>query len=91
VLIVGLQTIAAGVLEIYIAIRARKEVEGEGWLILGGVFAVVFGGILMIAPFASSLVLIRILGAFAILFGITLITTSFRLRKLGNPATSSPS
>jgi uncharacterized membrane protein HdeD (DUF308 family) len=83
VLVVGLQTIAAGVLEIFVGIRARKEVEGEGWLILGGVLAVVFGGILMIAPFASSLVLIRILGAFAILYGITLIMTSFRMRKLG--------
>ncbi len=89
VLIVGLQTIATGVLEIFVAIRARKEVEGEGWLILGGVLAVVFGGILMIAPFASSLVLIRILGTFAILFGITLITTSFRMRKLGKVVTTS--
>lgn len=82
VVVIGLQTIASGVLEIFVAIRARKEIEGEGWLILGGVLAVVFGGILVVAPLLSSLVFIRILGVFAILFGITLITTAFRMRKL---------
>lgn len=50
VIIVGIQTIASGILEIFVAIRARKEVEGEGWLIFGGTLAVLFGGILLMAP-----------------------------------------
>lgn len=89
VLIIGIQTIASGVLEIYIAIRARKDVEGEGWLILVGLLAIVFGGILVIAPFLSTLVLIRLLGASSIMLGIALIVNSFRIRKLGTSAANS--
>jgi uncharacterized membrane protein HdeD (DUF308 family) len=82
VIIVGIQTIASGILEIYVAIRARKEVEGEGWLIFGGTLAVIFGGILLMAPLMSSIVFIRVLGAFAVFFGITVIMTALRMRKL---------
>ena len=78
-----MQAIAGGVLEIIVAIRERKEIEGEGWLILGGLLSIVFGGILLMAPFTSSLILISILGVFAICFGVALIVNSFRVRKLG--------
>ncbi len=79
----GLQAIAGGVLEIFVAIRERKELEGEGWLILGGVLSVLFGVLLLTAPLASGMMLIRLLGGFAIVFGIGLVVNSFRLRKLG--------
>lgn len=82
VIVIGIQTIASGILEIYVAIQARKEMEGEGWLILGGALAILFGLILVIAPLMSSFVFIRILGVFAILFGIALISSAFKMKKL---------
>ena len=83
VFVIAVQSIAGGVLEVVAAIRERKEIEGEGWLILGGVLSIVFGGILLMAPMASSLFLIRILGVFAIGFGAALTINAFRVRKLG--------
>lgn len=83
VLIIAFQTIACGVFEIMVAIRERKQIEGEGWLILSGVLALIFGAILLVSPFVSGLIMISILGAFTIVFGVTLIVNSFRMRKLG--------
>ena len=83
VLIIAFQSIFSGVLEIVVAIKERKQIDGAGWLIFSGVLSVIFGMLLLTAPLASTLVLIRILGVFAILFGIALVSNSFRLRKLG--------
>jgi len=35
--------VVRGVSEILVALRLRKEIEGEGWLIAGGVLSVLFG------------------------------------------------
>ena len=83
IMVIAIQSIVGGVMEIVVAVRERKQIEGEWLLILSGGLSVVFGAILFIAPFASSLVLIRILGAFAIVFGVSLCVVSFRVRKLG--------
>ena len=84
VLVLAFQAIASGVFEIIVAIRERKQIEGEGWLILSGIFGVLFGGILLSAPFASLVTLVWVIGFFAIFFGVVLIVNSFRMRKLGN-------
>lgn len=88
VLIIAFQTIACGVFEIMVAIRERKQLEGEGWLILSGILALIFGAMLLAAPFVSGLIMISILGAFTILFGVILIVNSFRMRKLGRALTA---
>ena len=72
--------IATGILEIVGAIRGRKKIEGERWLILGGALVVLFGVLLLMAPLAFGLLIVRIIGAYAILFGIALITLPFRAR-----------
>ena len=81
--VVAFTSIVVGVLEIFAAIRDRHELEGEGWLILGGVLSVIFGVLLLIAPMSFGLLIVRILGVFAILGGISLILLALRLRGLG--------
>jgi len=75
--------IVAGVLEIVAAIQDRKSIEGEGWLMLGGAVMVLFGVLLAMTPLASGLALVRVLGIFAILAGVSLIAFAFRIRRLG--------
>lgn len=77
--------LVGGILEIVVAIRERKAIEGEGWMILNGVFSVLFGLVLVMAPLFSLGLFIRISGFFVILFGIIAISTSLRIRKLGAP------
>jgi uncharacterized membrane protein HdeD (DUF308 family) len=75
--------VASGVAEIYTAIRDRKQIEGEGWLILGGVLAIIFGLILVGCPLSAGLLLVRVVGVFAAIAGIALIAAAFRLRNFG--------
>jgi uncharacterized membrane protein HdeD (DUF308 family) len=80
--IIAFGAIASGILEIVAAIRDRKEIEGEVWLILGGVLAILFGLLLLMTPLAFGVLIVQILGAYAIIFGISLIALAFRARKL---------
>jgi uncharacterized membrane protein HdeD (DUF308 family) len=75
--------ILSGIFEIMAAIQDRKQIEGEGWLILGGALTVMFGVLVLISPIAFGLVMVRILGIFAIIAGMSLIVFAFRLRSLG--------
>ena len=74
--------IVRGVFEIVTAIRLRKEIRGEGWLILGGIASVVFGLFLYARPGAGAVALIWLIGAFAIVFGVIEILLAFKLKKL---------
>lgn len=75
--------ILSGVFEIVAAIKDRKQIQGEGWLILGGALTVVFGFIVLIAPLAFGLFMVRLLGACAIVSGVCLTLFAFRLRGFG--------
>ena len=82
VLLIAAWSIIGGVFEIIIAVRERKAIKGEGWMILDGIFSILFGVVLASAPLLSGGLLIRVSGAFAILFGLVVIFSSFKLRKL---------
>ena len=81
--VLAFSAILSGVLEIVAAIQDRKQIEGEGWLILGGAITVLFGVVLLISPLSFGLIMVRVLGAFAIFSGVSLIVFAFRLRGLG--------
>ena len=83
VYVLAFSAILSGVLEIVAAIQDRKQIEGEGWLILGGAITVLFGVVLLISPLSFGLFMVRVLGAFAIFSGVSLIVFAFRLRGLG--------
>ncbi|MGI9241804.1 MAG: HdeD family acid-resistance protein [Verrucomicrobiales bacterium] len=80
--IIGAAVIVIGVMEIVTAIRLRKEIQGEAGLILCGVLWVIFGVLLFIAPLTFGVLMVRILGAFAILAGISLVVLAFKIRGL---------
>ncbi|WP_417746126.1 HdeD family acid-resistance protein [Rosistilla oblonga] len=82
VLLIAAGSIFSGILEIVVAIRERKAIEGEGWMILDGVFSILFGIVLAMAPLFSASLLIRFSGGFAILFGLAAIYCAFQFRKL---------
>jgi uncharacterized membrane protein HdeD (DUF308 family) len=76
--------ILTGVVEIVAAIELRKLIEGEWLLGLSGVLSIIFGIVLAMQPQAGAVAVVWILGAYALLFGITLIVLAFRVRGLGN-------
>ena len=80
--IIAFAAIVRGVFEIAAGIRLRKEIEGEFWLILGGVLSIVFGVFLLLRPGVGALAVVWLIGGYAIVFGIIAMMLSFRLRAL---------
>ena len=78
-------SVFSGVLEIAAAIRLRKEIKGEVWLILSGLISVVLGIIvtwmLLTRPLESFLALGWLLGFYAALFGAMMILLGLRLQR----------
>ena len=80
--IIGASVILIGIMEIVAAIHDRKQIEGAGGIILCGVLWVIFGIILFIAPISFGVFIVRVLGAFAILAGISLIGLAYNIRRI---------
>jgi uncharacterized membrane protein HdeD (DUF308 family) len=74
-------SIAIGIAEIVGAIRLRKEIEGEWWLVLSGVLSVLFGIALLMRPAAGALAVVWLIGSFAIAYGVLTIGLALRLRR----------
>lgn len=77
---IAIWAIATGVLQVIAAIRLRREIEGELWLILGGLASVVFGVLAMARPGAGVLSLLWLVGAYAIAFGVVTVALAFKAR-----------
>ena len=78
---IGFWFVFAGLSRIAKAIQLRKEIKGEGWMILGGVISVVFGLLIFARPLFGIGYLMYIIGFFALLIGILLIFVSLKIRK----------
>ena len=73
--------IASGVLQIIGAIKLRKEIEGEWFLIASGVLSIIFGCLIALFPGAGALGLAFAIGVFAVVYGILLVGFSLRLKE----------
>jgi uncharacterized membrane protein HdeD (DUF308 family) len=79
VLLVGTWAVLSGGLMLSAALRLDSD-HGRWWLALGGLASVIYGALLIFAPFAGALVLTWWLGAYAIVFGFALIAAAIKLR-----------
>jgi uncharacterized membrane protein HdeD (DUF308 family) len=83
-LFIGAWSLIHGIFEIIGAIRIRKEIDNEWWLILSGVLSVIFGLVMLFMPGAGALALVWVIGAYSIIFGALLIGFALRLKKHGH-------
>lgn len=74
--------VITGVLRIVMAIRLRREIEGEWWLALSGIAGVVFGGLMLMMPGAGALAVMIYIGAWALAVGVSLVFLAFRVRRI---------
>lgn len=78
VFLVGTWAILSGGLMLSAALRLQLD-HGRWWLALGGLASVIYGVLLIAAPFIGALVLIWWLGAYAIVFGFALTAVAIKL------------
>lgn len=79
--LIAFWVIVAGLIEIVMAIRLRKEIKGEGWYIVGGLLTIAFGVLILVNPIAGALTLTMIFGVYALILGIMLIYLAIKLKQ----------
>ena len=67
---------------IVFAIRVRKVIDGEWWMILAGVLGILLGLLFLAEPVAGVITSALWIGILALVYGIFQIFASFRVRKL---------
>lgn len=83
-LLIAAWAIVTGVLEIITAIRIRKLITGEFWLILGGLASIIFGLLVAFFPLTGAIAIGAIVGVYAIIIGVTFIALSLGLKKFNS-------
>ncbi|HEY2061000.1 MAG TPA: HdeD family acid-resistance protein [Amycolatopsis sp.] len=83
--LVGAWAVVTGVAEIVAAVRLRKQITGEAFLIVAGALSVIAGILVLVHPIAGVLGIAVLIGVYAVLYGVMLIVLAFRLRGLPGP------
>jgi uncharacterized membrane protein HdeD (DUF308 family) len=83
ILYIAFWAMATGVLRIVLAVRLRKEIEGEWWLALAGLAGIVFGVLMLARPGAGALAVLWLVATWAIVGGVFLVILSFKVKPLG--------
>ncbi len=71
-----------GVFQIAAAVRLRKVIPNEWMLILAGLLSVAFGVLMFLKPGAGAVAVVWIIGWYATLLGVLLVTLGFRIKGL---------
>ncbi|HEY1726787.1 MAG TPA: DUF308 domain-containing protein [Candidatus Baltobacteraceae bacterium] len=79
---IGAWALVTGVFELMTAVRLRSALPNEWLWILNGVLSVLFGLFVFVFPGAGLVAVVYVLGFYAILAGIAMITLSFQLKKV---------
>src|SRR5207245_8064609 len=89
VIYVAAWALMIGASEIVLAVKLRREIKGEWFLILMGLISIIFVVMLLWNPAAGAAALIWLIVWYAVVFGILGIIFGFRLRSL--PTLPAPS
>src|SRR5690349_10902482 len=79
VLLFAAYMLVDGILAIIAAVRAARQHERWGWLIVEGIVDLIAGGIAVVWPLATVIAFVLLMGARAIVSGALLLAASFRL------------
>jgi uncharacterized membrane protein HdeD (DUF308 family) len=82
VIYIAAWALMTGATEIALAIKMRREIKGEWFLILMGLASIIFAAFLLWNPLAGAAALIWIIAWYAVILGVLAIFFGFRLRSL---------
>ncbi|HLV98194.1 MAG TPA: HdeD family acid-resistance protein [Ktedonobacterales bacterium] len=77
--VIAIWAIVTGIVEIAAAFTPGRTAVDEWLMVLGGILSIIFGILLFIFPRVGLLALVWLIGIYAILYGISLITSAFAI------------
>ena len=89
--LVSFWAVTTGILQIASAIEFRREIAGELFVVLGGLFSIVFGALLVAFPGTGLLSLVWLVGFWAELFGFSSLGIAYRLHGIDRDLNKAPS
>jgi uncharacterized membrane protein HdeD (DUF308 family) len=88
-IVVGAWALVTGLIEIFSAVRQRRERRQPGLLLLVGLVSVVAGVVILAWPVHGAVALAALVGGFAVVYGILLAVLALRLRNAAQATTES--
>jgi uncharacterized membrane protein HdeD (DUF308 family) len=76
-LVTGVSLLIHGLTRVVIAVGARAEIPGWGWVALAGAVNIVAGGLALIWPHVTVLILSLMLGLQVLAFGVIVLVAAF--------------
>ena len=86
-MVIGVWALVTGFIEIFSAIRQRRERRRPGLLLLVGLVSVVAGVVILTWPVHGAVALAALVGGFAMVYGILLAVLALRLRTAAQATT----
>jgi uncharacterized membrane protein HdeD (DUF308 family) len=84
-LLLGIFWVANGVIELFSAL-SNREASGRGWLVAMGIVSIIAGILLLAIPGLSLVVMVFLIGAWLIFFGVMQTSLALRLRSATHSA-----
>lgn len=81
-LLFAIGALLSGLLNVIAAFAMRKQISGEGWIILWGAIAIVLGLLMLSSLQAASAAMVYVAAIFAIIGGVITLFNAFHLRSL---------
>jgi uncharacterized membrane protein HdeD (DUF308 family) len=81
-IMIGIWAIIIGIVQLVVIVNMKGEISNKNLLLANGLFTIALGAVLLFNPFLWAIILVKIIGAFAAIFGMLLIYFSFLLRKI---------
>lgn len=78
---IGLWALATGLLEVFAFVRLRRDLPSEVFVGIAGAASMLLGAILLLAPTAGTVLLMTLLGSYALVFGASMLAQGLRLRR----------
>jgi uncharacterized membrane protein HdeD (DUF308 family) len=88
-IVVGAWALVTGLIEIFSAVRQRRERRQPGLLLLLGLVSVVAGVVILAWPVHGAVALAALVGGFAVVYGILLAVLALQLRNAAQATTES--
>ena len=81
-ILISVWAIVTGVMEVIAGVELRHVIKNEWSLVLSGVISAVFGILLLVQPGTGALAVVWLIGLYAVIFGIGMLSLAWQLRGL---------